>query len=103
MSSLCTAYRLTIMHLASTSPYAYKKLAKEGEAFVEHLREIDELLESLGEPARHLLWQSEVARQLCLQLSDAVWVTHPARSKSGHISMQVCSYNPPPMMQILEI
>ena len=77
-------------HSCSALPYAYKRLARIGEAFVKHLRKVDELLESLGEPARHLLWQSEVARQLCLQLSNAVWVTHPACSESNHISMQTC-------------
>ena len=91
MSSLCTVYRLTTMHLGSTSPYACEKLAKQGEASVEHLREVDELLESLGGPARRLLRQPEVACQLCLQLGNAVWVTHPARSKSGHFVVKHCS------------
>ena len=74
------------MHLGSTSPYAYEKLAEQGEVSVEHLREVDELLESLGGPARRLLRQPEVARQLRFQLSDAIWVAHPACFNQG------CSY-----------
>ena len=58
--------RLMSKHSCSALPYAYEKLAKKGEAVVKHLREVDEFLESLGRPARRLLRQPKVLRQLRL-------------------------------------